>query len=553
MDEQQNNIELRSEEVQEILGHVPVKIIRYGITVILSVILVLFAGSFFFRYPDILSAPVEVVSQNSPAAIVAKTPGSLTAGFVSDSQLVKTQQVLALVKNPANYDHIQWLQNKLAEIKTYPPQIVDTTWFQQLPDSLQLGEVQSSYTSLLKAGQEYSRFLQLQVIQKKVVSLQQKRVELQKYIEITKRQVALKQQDYQLSQNLFNRDSQLYVKEVLSLSDFEKSRKELIQQGMALENLRSSQVTAQMQMQDLVQEIANYELEEINQAQQYINQRQQMLQTLESQLASWMDNYLLISPIDGIVAFNKIWSQNQFVQSGNEVFTVIPTERVQIIGRITLPAKGSGKVTVGQRVNLKFENFPYQEFGMVTASVSTISLVPSEQNYMVEIHLPDTLLTNYGYLLPFTQKMLGTAEIVTEDLPLIMRLFNPLKAIFKKHWSNSPIPRQTKMEKGIRRPETEINVPVTDNDAPLKETATNNPLTKEPVYYIVAGSFTNATKAEEEKNRFTEKGYTVTILEKNQNYRIVLYSTSQKDEAFKYLEDIRIKEKNPSIWVLKEN
>ena len=149
--------------------------------------------------------------------------------------------------------------------------------------------------------------------------------------------------------------------------------------------------------------------------------------------------------------------------------------------------------------------------------------------------------------------MLGTAEIVTEDLPLIMRLFNPLKAIFKKHWSNSPIPRQTKMEKGIRRPETEINVPVTDNDAPLKETATNNPLTKEPVYYIVAGSFTNATKAEEEKNRFTEKGYTVTILEKNQNYRIVLYSTSQKDEAFKYLEDIRIKEKNPSIWVLKEN
>lgn len=78
-------------------------------------------------------------------------------------------------------------------------------------------------------------------------------------------------------------------------------------------------------------------------------------------------------------------------------------------------------------------------------------------------------------------------------------------------------------------------------------------MTKKPVYYIVAGSFTNATKAEEEKNRFTEKGYTVTILEENQNYRIVLYSTSQKDEAFKYLEDIRIKEKNPSIWVLKEN
>ena len=71
MDNEPNNIELRSEEVQEILGHIPSRLIRYGITIILGVILVVFAGSFLFTYPDILTAPVEIISTNAPAAVIA--------------------------------------------------------------------------------------------------------------------------------------------------------------------------------------------------------------------------------------------------------------------------------------------------------------------------------------------------------------------------------------------------------------------------------------------------------------------------------------------------
>lgn len=91
-----------------------------------------------------------------------------------------------------------------------------------------------------------------------------------------------------------------------------------------------------------------------------------------------------------------------------------------------------GKVKVGQRVIIRFTNYPDQEFGIVNGVVTSISLVPMEDNYMVEIGLPDGLLTNYHKTLPVSQEMQAQADIVTEDLRLIERFFMPLKKIFKE-------------------------------------------------------------------------------------------------------------------------
>ncbi len=99
--------------------------------------------------------------------------------------------------------------------------------------------------------------------------------------------------------------------------------------------------------------------------------------------------------------------------------------------------KGAGKVKPNQEVNLKFDNYPYQEFGMISTHILSVSMISSEKSYMVEVTLPDTLLTNYGFALPFSQKMTGNAEIITDDLPLIARLVNPLKALFKNHWGGN--------------------------------------------------------------------------------------------------------------------
>jgi hypothetical protein len=92
-----NNIEIRSEEVQEIMGTPPKWIVRWGIVIILLVVVILLLGSFYYKYPDIIEARVTVVSQNPPAQIVARSDGKLDQIFVADNQKVEKGELLGIV------------------------------------------------------------------------------------------------------------------------------------------------------------------------------------------------------------------------------------------------------------------------------------------------------------------------------------------------------------------------------------------------------------------------------------------------------------------------
>ncbi len=86
---------------------------------------------------------------------------------------------------------------------------------------------------------------------------------------------------------------------------------------------------------------------------------------------------------------------------------------------------------MGQKVLIKLDNFPYQQFGMLIGAVENISISPDTQgNYVVYISVRDGLKTSYNQKIEFRQEMLGTAEIITEDLSLAERLFYKVKNIF---------------------------------------------------------------------------------------------------------------------------
>jgi HlyD family secretion protein len=135
-----------------------------------------------------------------------------------------------------------------------------------------------------------------------------------------------------------------------------------------------------------------------------------------------------------VATFTKYWQQNQNVSAGEVVVTVVPKEKTKIIGKILLPPQGAGKVKEGQTVNVKFDNFPYMEYGMVKVTISHISLVPidlpdAKKAYVLEVVFSDKLCTTYGKELLFSQEMTGTAEIITEDLRLLDKFINPIKAV----------------------------------------------------------------------------------------------------------------------------
>ena len=159
----------------------------------------------------------------------------------------------------------------------------------------------------------------------------------------------------------------------------------------------------------------------------------QSFNQLKKAIKDWEYEYVLKSNIKGKVSFLNFWNKNQNVNQGDLVFIIIPSENSSFIAKLKTPAQNSGKIDIGQKVNIKVENFPDTEFGVLNGTVKSISLIPDEEgSYLVDVELPEKLITSYKKEIEFKQEMKGSAEIITEDLRLIERFFYQFKSILQR-------------------------------------------------------------------------------------------------------------------------
>jgi multidrug resistance efflux pump len=430
--EELNKIEIRSEEVQEILGYVPRWIVKSGIGVIFAIIILLFIGSWYFKYPDIISSPITVTTENPPAPLIARTSGKISMLLVADKQVVHKGEILSIVENTANYSHVLELRLKLDALQNFFLQY-DTSLLQNFNPAYQLGTIQTSYSSFLKLYYEYLNFIKLDYHRLKIEAINRQLQQTQFQASGTRKQSILLKQDLDLASLQFSRDSGLYSKSVIPASEFEKAQRDYIQKKYAWESSRTSVVNSEIQLSQLEQSVLDLKLQKQEQKSQLQLQLKSAYDILKSDLDSWALTYLFQSPIDGTASFSKIWSQNQNISIGETAFTVVPNTQGQIIGKLQLPIAGSGKVKTGQLVNIKFNSFPYMEYGTIQGTIKSIAMVPEQEFYLVTVELQQELKTNYGKILPFSQQMNGTAEIITENISVLGRLFNPLRAVFKKY------------------------------------------------------------------------------------------------------------------------
>ena len=94
-----------------------------------------------------------------------------------------------------------------------------------------------------------------------------------------------------------------------------------------------------------------------------------------------------------------------------------------------VPARNSGKLRRGQKVILKLENFPFREWGTLKATVETISEIPQQENetgFLVYFKI-DSLTTSHGRILEFNQDLIGTAEIIVDEVSILERIFYELR------------------------------------------------------------------------------------------------------------------------------
>ena len=240
-------------------------------------------------------------------------------------------------------------------------------------------------------------------------------------------------ENFSLEKGSFRRDSLLNKVQSIADADFEKSKKALNSQQIELKDVQleiSAKIIDQAGRQQLINELSVTRDEEKD---KLISAGDEAFNNLKAQLRIWENNYLLISPVGGRVAFTKYWSENQIVNTDEPVLSIVPADPGNFVGRIYLKMQSSGKVETGQTVNIKLSGFPYLEYGMVRGKIRSKSLVPSGDAYVIEVELPDELTTLYNKKLIFTQNMQGTAEIITNDRSLLVKIISPLRYLFSKN------------------------------------------------------------------------------------------------------------------------
>lgn len=427
--EEAERIELRSEEVQEILSQPPAWIIRWGITVILFVIISLIAGSWFIKYPDTVPATITVITETPPNSVYARSTGNVTF-YIKDQERVIKDQILGVIDNPANAEQVIALLEQSDDYRNmlFLGDAYDTNYY--FDPKLNLGSIENAYLGLLNAHISYVSFERFGLYSKQLAAYSD---QIDYYNDLrtqSEQQKMLLEGEVEESYQRYLADSLLYKQKAITRFDFGQSKSGWLSITRNLENAKSSITNARIQIAQLSSTISETEITYRQEQQRLKNDLKNAYKALENQLITWEQNFLLRSSLNGVASFVKYWSDNQYVTIGDEVITVVPSSD-DIYGRMTMPVAGSGKVEIGQTVNIRLDNYPSNEYGMILGEIESISLVPNnENNYLIRVKLTNGLHSTYQKDLDFKQEMIGQAEVITKDLRLIERFFNDIRKIF---------------------------------------------------------------------------------------------------------------------------
>ncbi|MCE5347988.1 MAG: HlyD family secretion protein [Bacteroidales bacterium] len=419
---------LYSDPVKEIISNPPRKIIRWGTTIIFSVFVLFILFAWIIRYPDIVPAVVEITTVNPPVTMSTKITGRINNLYVKDGEKVTSGKLLAIMETTASIKDINLLKDIIDTIDIYKD--VPTN---SLPAFSDLGELQPSYASFIKNLSDYNTYIRNDNYGSKINSAIAEIREIQEYINKISYQEKLYRENHLIEEKKYKRDSSLFSSNVYSESDIEKSRQELININIELQQVRLDRSEKTLELAEKNQQLQDYRItrqEEKEKLQSILNES---FLNLKAQLKIWENNYLLVSPVDGTVTFTRFWSKNQSVVKDEPVLNIVPINAGDFVGRINLKMQRSGKVKTGQMVNIKLSGYPYLEYGIIRGIVKSKSMVPAGDAYIIEITLPQGLTSLYGKKLEFTQNMQGTAEIITEDLRLLQKIFNPFRYLISKN------------------------------------------------------------------------------------------------------------------------
>lgn len=420
----------KSLEVYQMLGKSPSWLIRKGILIIAIVVGVLIIISFIIKYPESVRATFTLTSNTPPQRMVANHTGKV-AFFVQDGDSVQVGTNIAMIDNQANLKDVQHLKSITSQLLSdslTADQVIAIN--DEFSKHYNLGELYNSYSAFLKAMDKFMLTAASQLKGAKIKYLGKEALLYKSLGTVLDKQKSLSETELNFTKDRETMDSALLNEKVIAKTDYTLSAKATIQQKKSVEQTNQSIIQNRIIVSQLEKEINDLRIQQTEELRSLKNEITITCNSLLDDIQAWEKKYLLQSSTAGIISFAKQWQNNDFATTGEEIAVVMPATN-NIYGNAQVASTGIGKVKEGQRVIIRLDGFPGNEFGVVKGVVKSISPVTHNGYYRVAVNMPDGLKTSYGQTIEARQGLQGNSEIVTQELRLIDRFLNSLKAIFR--------------------------------------------------------------------------------------------------------------------------
>lgn len=419
-------------EIDDIISHKPPHIVRWGTLYFFMLLLVMCVISWYIKYPEKVIAKAKLNSINAPQQVIARTEGKLMKLAVKENMKVDKWQVIGYMESIANPQSVLTITQSTDSIIHFITESRSDEVIRFFPGyenerpTDDLGELQTAYQVFIQSFITYRDYLHDGFYLQKKRMLRSDLQHIKEMYEVLIEQKKLMIEDVALSEETFDVNKSLSEQKVISLLDYRNEKSKLLVKQLTLPQINASIITNEKEKSEKLKEIAELENQIVIQKNTFL----QSLQTIRSQIHQWQYKYELKAPVAGILSFTGFLQENQEIKAGQILFYIQPINTTYFVEAL-IPQFNFGKVEKGQNVLLRFQAYPFEQYGSVSGKIDFIKPTPTDSGYLARVELPEGLLTNYGKHLQYREGLTAEANIITEDMRLPQRIFYGLTKYFK--------------------------------------------------------------------------------------------------------------------------
>lgn len=421
----ENNIEIRNEEIQEILGTPPGWILRFGTLIFFVIIVLLFWLSYWIQYPDVVESEIIISFNDPPTKLISPKSGFLNELHTQHNQPVRKGQLLISYNSEANYLDVLSLYEKLIQVK---PAIPSTILSISLKENYNIGELQKYLFQFLDKQKQYNLRTKGFSDVKNRTDKQKQIISLENGVQYSlnfKDNLAVQIENIQIQ---IKNEEAMVKMDKLSQSELNKTKDKLTALIASLNATEADIKDKQFKISNLKSDLVNLkEGNEKGREVALLEMNAAFLQ-LKSYTSEWISLHLIISPLDGTVQVtNKFLKSGQYVNKDEPLLMVIPPQLNKMKGIMNIPFNESGNIRKNQTVLVRLNSYPSSKYGIIKGKVATSSNIAMEDNEKlvspVTVYFNKGLITTTGYKVSTKKELSGTARIITQNKRFIQRLF----------------------------------------------------------------------------------------------------------------------------------